>query len=113
MSRSRVSGGDPESLFETYKKEHGSERLCSQGEPVPDSNHALSIPNIQELLGIVKNGRSRVSGGDPDGTTVRIFDKKSFPRERGTLSSMAVSEDIYLAECVTQIADDLLSIFMR
>ena len=56
---------------------------------------------------------SRVSGGDPDGTTVRIFDKKSFPRERGTLSSMAVSEDIYLAECVTQIADDLLSIFMR
>ena len=62
---SRVSGGDPESLFETYKKEHGSERLCSQGEPVPDSNHALSIPNIQELLGIVKNGRSRVSGGDP------------------------------------------------
>ena len=58
-------------------------------------------------------GLSRVSGGDPDGTTVRIFDKKSFPRERGTLSSMAVSEDIYLAECVTQIADDLLSIFMR
>ena len=47
-----------ESLFETYKKEHGSERLCSQGEPVPDSNHALSIPNIQELLGIVKNGNA-------------------------------------------------------
>ena len=47
-----------ESLFETYKKEHGSERLCSQGEPVPDSNHALSIPNIQELLGIVKNGNT-------------------------------------------------------
>ena len=65
LGRSRVSGGDPESLFETYKKEHGSERLCSQGEPVPDSNHALSIPNIQELLGIVKNGRSRVSVGDP------------------------------------------------
>ena len=54
-----------------------------------------------------------MSGGDPDGTTVRIFDKKSFPREQGTLSSMAVSEDIYLAECVTQIADGLLSIFMR
>ena len=47
-----------ESLFETYKKEHGSERLCSQGEPVPDSNHALSIPNIQDLLGIVKNGNT-------------------------------------------------------
>lgn len=37
------------------KKEHGSERLCSQSEPVPHSNHALLIPNIQELLGIVKN----------------------------------------------------------
>lgn len=42
-------------MYDEYKKEHGSERLCSQSEPVPHSNHALSIPNIQELLGIVKN----------------------------------------------------------
>lgn len=82
-SSSRVSGGDPESLFETYKKEHGSERLCSQGEPVPDSNHALSISNIQELLGIVKNGRSRVSGGDPDFQSRRERSIESFLRERG------------------------------
>lgn len=80
---SRVSGVDPESLFETYKKEHGSERLCSQGEPVPDSNHALSIPNIQELLGIVKNGRSRVSGGDPLILYKLRHRIRSFPRERG------------------------------
>ena len=43
-------------FYNAYKKEHGSERLTSQGEAVPDSNHVLSIPNIQELLGIVKNG---------------------------------------------------------
>lgn len=42
-------------MYDEYKKEHGSERLCSQSEPVPHSNHALLIPNIQELLGIVKN----------------------------------------------------------
>lgn len=42
-------------MYDEYKKEHGSERLCSQSEPVPHSNHALSVPNIQELLGIVKN----------------------------------------------------------
>ena len=45
-------------MYDEYKKEHGSERLCSQSEPVPHSNHALSIPNIQELLGIVKNGNT-------------------------------------------------------
>lgn len=45
-------------MYDEYKKEHGSERLCSQSEPVPHSNHALSIPNIQELLGIVKNGNA-------------------------------------------------------
>lgn len=45
-------------MYDEYKKEHGSERLCSQSEPVPHSNHALLIPNIQELLGNVKNGNT-------------------------------------------------------
>lgn len=47
-----------EKMFETYKKEHGSERSINLGDLTTDSNHALSIPNIQELLGIVKNGNA-------------------------------------------------------
>lgn len=47
-----------EKMFETYKKEHGSERSINLGDLTTDSNRALSIPNIQELLGIVKNGNA-------------------------------------------------------
>ncbi|MCF2600102.1 hypothetical protein I6E26_00830 [Anaerovibrio lipolyticus] len=82
-----------ESLFETYKKEHGSERLCSQGEPVPDSNHALSIPNIQELLGIVKNGNTLNQMAGENAKTAAL-DKLEQAKAMAEDSS---SEEIYKA----------------
>lgn len=47
-----------EKMFEIYKKEHGSERSINLGDLTTDSNRALSISNIQKLLGIVKNGNT-------------------------------------------------------
>lgn len=83
-----------ESLFETYKKEHGSERLCSQGEPVPDSNHALSIPNIQELLGIVKNGNALNQMAGENAKTAAL-DK--LEQAKAMVEDGRTPEDIYKA----------------
>lgn len=80
-------------MYDEYKKEHGSERLCSQSEPVPHSNHALSIPNIQELLGIVKNGNTlNQMAGEHAKTAAldKLEQAKAMEEDRS-------SEDIYKA----------------
>ena len=45
-------------MYDEYKKEHGSERSINLGDLTSDSNRALSISNIQKLLGNVKNGNT-------------------------------------------------------
>lgn len=80
-------------MYDEYKKEHGSERLCSQSEPVPHSNHALSIPNIQELLGIVKNENTLNQMAGENAKTAaldKLEQAKAMVEDRG-------SEDIYKA----------------
>lgn len=80
-------------MYDEYKKEHGSERLCSQSEPVPHSNHALSILNIQELLGIVKNGNTlNQMAGEHAKTAAldKLEQAKAMEEDRS-------SEDIYKA----------------
>lgn len=80
-------------MYDEYKKEHGSERLCSQSEPVPHSNHALSIPNIQELLGIVKNGNTLNQMAGENAKTAAL-DKLEQAKAMAEDSS---SEEIYKA----------------
>ena len=80
-------------MYDEYKKEHGSERLCSQSEPVPHSNHALSIPNIQELLGIVKNGNTLKQMAGENAKTAAL-DKLEQAKAMAEDSS---SEEIYKA----------------
>lgn len=80
-------------MYDEYKKEHGSERLCSQSEPVPHSNHALSIPNIQELLGIVKNGNALNQMAGENAKTAAL-DKLEQAKAMAEDSS---SEEIYKA----------------
>ena len=81
-------------MYDEYKKEHGSERLCSQSEPVPHSNHALSIPNIQELLGIVKNGNTLNQMAGENAKTAAL-DK--LEQAKAMVEDGRTPEDIYKA----------------
>ena len=81
-------------MYDEYKKEHGSERLCSQSEPVPHSNHALSIPNIQELLGIVKNGNTLKQMAGENAKTAAL-DK--LEQAKAMVEDGRTPEDIYKA----------------
>lgn len=81
-------------MYDEYKKEHGSERLCSQSEPVPHSNHALSIPNIQELLGIVKNGNALNQMAGENAKTAAL-DK--LEQAKAMVEDGRTPEDIYKA----------------
>lgn len=81
-------------MYDEYKKEHGSERLCSQSEPVPHSNHALSIPNIQELLGIVKNGNTLNQMAGENAKTAAL-DK--LEQAKAMVEDDRTPEDIYKA----------------
>ena len=108
-----------ESLFETYKKEHGSERLCSQGEPVPDSNHALSIPNIQELLGIVKNGNTLNQMAGEHAKTAALdkleqakamaWDSSSRGDEQEVQRQIRAKEELLNSEPVVEITENVLA----
>lgn len=69
-------------LYNGYKKEHGSARLNSQSEPVPNSNHVLSIPKIQELMGIVKNGKENYSQMAGENAKTAALDKLSQAKEK-------------------------------
>ena len=80
-------------MYDEYKKEHGSERLCSQSEPVPHSNHALSIPNIQELLGIVKNGNTLKQMAGENAKTAALDKLK----QAKAMAGDKTPEDIYKA----------------
>lgn len=80
-------------MYDEYKKEHGSERLCSQSEPVPHSNHALSIPNIQELLGIVKNGNTLNQMAGENAKTAALDKLK----QAKAMAGDKTPEDIYKA----------------
>ena len=81
-------------MYDEYKKEHGSERLCSQSEPVPHSNHALSIPNIQELLGIVKNGNTLKQMAGENAKTAALDKLK---QAKAMVEDGRTPEDIYKA----------------
>ena len=81
-------------MYDEYKKEHGSERLCSQSEPVPHSNHALSIPNIQELLGIVKNGNTLKQMAGEHAKTAALDKLK---QAKAMVEDGRTPEDIYKA----------------
>ena len=81
-------------MYDEYKKEHGSERLCSQSEPVPHSNHALSIPNIQELLGIVKNGNTLNQMAGEHAKTATLDKLK---QAKAMVEDSRTPEDIYKA----------------
>lgn len=80
-------------MYDEYKKEHGSERLCSQSEPVPHSNHALSIPNIQELLGIVKNENTLKQMAGENAKTAALDKLK----QAKAMAGDKTPEDIYKA----------------
>lgn len=82
-----------EKMFETYKKEHGSERSINLGDLTTDSNRALSIPNIQELLGIVKNGNTLNQMAGENAKTAAL-DKLEQAKAMAEDSS---SEEIYKA----------------
>ena len=81
-------------MYDEYKKEHGSERLCSQSEPVPHSNHALSIPNIQELLGIVKNENTLKQMAGENAKTAALDKLK---QAKAMVEDGRTPEDIYKA----------------
>ena len=80
-------------LYNGYKKEHGSARLNSQSEPVPNSNHVLSIPKIQELMGIVKDGKENYSQMAGENAKTAALDKLSQAKEM--LEAGEIESDIY------------------
>ena len=80
-------------LYNGYKKEHGSARLNSQSEPVPNSNHVLSIPKIQELMGIVKNGKENYSQMAGENAKTAALDK--LPQAKEMLEAGEIESDIY------------------
>ncbi len=79
-------------LYDTYKKEHRSESSTHK-ELNADSNDVLSIPNIQELMGIVKDGKENYSQMAGENAKTAALDKLSQAKEM--LEAGEIESDIY------------------
>lgn len=107
-----------EKMFETYKKEHGSERSINLGDLTTDSNRALSIPNIQELLGIVKNGNAlnqmagehaKTAALDKNATVETSTQNALHGDEQEVQRQIRAKEELLNSEPVVEINENVLA----